>query len=144
MSVERWIDEEDRLEEAAPDDADVELRELMLAARRGRASMSEDEAADVLTQVLEDVRQRDRRVWGSPGARWFVGLAALLALAVGLRGTPPRPHANVTPAPAPPPEVVVKEVFFESVRDGKVTRLEMTLYLTDPKKEKTDVSMPPL
>jgi hypothetical protein len=143
MSLERWIDEEDRLEETAPGDADVELRELMVAARRGRASLSEDEAGDVLTRAMEEARRRRRQTWGAPATRWFVGLAAALALAAGLGGSSPRPRVHETRAPAPGP-VILKQVLFESVRDGKVTRLEVTLYRIDPKEEKADVSTPPL
>jgi hypothetical protein len=143
MSLERWIDEEDRLEEAAPGDADVELRELMVAARRGRAPMPEDEAGDVLARLMDEARRRRRKTWGAPAARWFVGLAAALALAAGLNGTSSRHRARDTRALAPHP-VVVKEVFFESVRDGKVARLEVTLYRIDTKEEKADVSTPPL
>jgi hypothetical protein len=102
--------------------------DLIAAARRARTELSDDAALDVLERVMAVTRARKRRWRGAPGALWLSGLAAGLALVVTLTGPWPEREAAV-------PGVVVKHVSFESVHDGKVTRLEITVYKTEEEEE---------
>jgi hypothetical protein len=139
-AIERWIGEEGLLEgaEGAPDP----LLALLVAARRAREAMPDDEAGAVLARVRPLADERRRRVWGTPGARWFAGLAATLALAGGMAHRTSDPAASSTLAAATP--VIVKQVRFETSHDGKLVSLELTLYRVDMKKEQTHVPTPSL
>jgi hypothetical protein len=113
---------------------DGAAHDLIASARRGRMELSEDAAQDVLARVMAETRERKRRWRGAPGALWLSGLAAGLALLGTLTG--PWSERETTA-----PGVVVKHMSFESVHDGKVTRLEITVYRTE-RKENDDVTNP--
>lgn len=117
-------------------DVDGAVQELLASARRGRPSLSDDEALDVLEHVVAEARARRRRARGATGALWFTSLAAALAVIGTLTGPGVEHHAAM-------PGVVVKHISFESVHEGKVTRFEITVYRTD-EKEEADVPNPPL
>jgi hypothetical protein len=122
MSVKGGRDEQlDLVFEEAGVDPGAALRELLAAARRGRTGLSEEASRELLDRVVGATRARPSR--NASPMRWVAGLAAALSLVAVLW---PRERTATTVG------VVVKEVFFESVHEGEVARLEMTLYRTNP------------
>jgi hypothetical protein len=98
------------------------LAELLLAAHRASAEgMCGVDAVRVRDRIFAEVPARRNR------APWVVPIAASLVVAAALVGIP----RNA----APPSRLVVKQVLFESVRAGKIVRLEMTLYREAPKEK---------
>lgn len=132
-SLDRWVDEDVSLEEAGVSP----LADLLRAARRGSVPMA-DAAPASAERFRAEVRRRRHHRRASLGTRVLAGLAATLAALALSSPPPPRPAREALLE-----RVVVKHLFLESVQDGKVRILEMTLHRTQ-KKEKTDVSSPVL
>ncbi len=131
-ALEAWVEEKGLLEASGPEDA---LVELLRTAHEGGQDLSDAEAAGILRRVHDRAStQRVRRV--RPWLAWAAAAAAVLAAAkLSHRTAPPPPEAQLE---------VVKEVFFESVTDGKVVRFALTIYRPVERKEQKDVPKPSL
>jgi hypothetical protein len=111
-------DEQDEIKGLLEEPGDAELLRLLAAARRApEPEMSEAEAEGILARVR--ARAAARAGW------WKWAAAAVLVAAVGLLA-----WSHRRPAP-----VLVKDVFFESVHDGKVVHFEMQVYRVGPTKK---------
>ncbi len=131
--IEAWIEGRVELEElaalAAGEGPDAELLELLAAARHAAApAISDREAEEALERVRSRVRAQRARWAVTPGV-WLTA-AAITVLAAGLAVWSSRRPApgQATQMLGEKQEVPVKEVFFESVRDGKVVRFQMQVY----------------
>ena len=122
-----WI-EEDGL------DVDGGLRELLIAARRGRSELPPEEAAEVLRRVRAGAQRRPRDQRSARGSAWLAGVAALLAVSMGLLGHPQAPG----PVRGGGPATIVKRVRFEGVHEGKVSRLEIIVHRVEEKEDSRD------
>jgi hypothetical protein len=117
-------DRDERLERMLEEDGvdpGADLRELLRAARRARRELSEGASRELLERVLAATRATPRRRVGS--LTWAAGLAAAASVMAVLW---PGERTG-----APGGRIVVKELFFESIHQGEVARLEMTLYRVD-------------
>jgi len=122
--IHAWVNEAGPLQ-----GADDPLLDLLAKAQRAAGTpLPADESA----KLWERVRSRTiaRPAGRRPRTlRWIA--AALAAVALGLY------LAGLSSAPSPPgrgdapPGTLVKELRFESVQQGKVVRLEMSLYRTE-------------
>jgi hypothetical protein len=133
--IDSWVEEGAFLEDAG----DLRLGKLLLSARRGLIAISEVEAgaAPPLIRRRRAAPEPRTRAGGIVVARGLAGVAAVMALAA-LLSSPP---AQTLPVAVEMERVVVKHFSLESVRDGRVRNLEITLHRVQ-KKEKSHVSDP--
>lgn len=131
--LDRWVDEEGSLEEAGGS----ALGALLVSAGRAQAAICEDGAAGLLDSIRMEARERRRQLWGAHGARALAVIAASVAV-LALLSPPPPPRGQAAVAIE---RVVVKHLSVESIQDGRVRSLQMTLHRTQ-KKEKSHVSIP--
>jgi hypothetical protein len=132
--LEEWIEGRaplDTLPSGATDDDP--LLGLLVAARSAAPQLSDAEAAQVFSAVRPGTKVAHGR-----GAllHWAAAAAAMVMLAIFV----------VQPWRRPPPgqRTIAKQVLFEAEHQGKVVRLEITLYRIEEAKGERHVAKPSL
>ncbi len=130
--LEEWIEGRAPLE-AIPNEATANdpLLGLLVAARKAAPQLSQKEAARVFSSVCRQTKVAHRRWSFLPWAAAAAVILAVLALWPWQR-------------PAPPRRTIVKQMLFEAKHQGKVVRLEMTVYRVGEKKGERHVAKPSL
>jgi len=145
-AIEDWIQNDTPLPDAWPplesDDRTDWLLRLLAGARRASTSLTSQESErlreEIGSRLVSDASAPGR--WARP-MRWLVWATAaglLLASAVGLRRDVPGSSAPAAGAAGK----LVKELFIESMRDGKTLRLEVLVYRSDDTMEDPHATSP--